>query len=183
MLKNSKESQINLCVLTENRLVFKTSSLTYLKNSLEQNTNKITKKYTHSIVSPKSQGQLKNLSQKRIELRGIFETKEAKNRRVQAKNTFEIIGKSESSDNIKNSNRYRNNISNHRTRVPSIEVPPIKNFSLVHNNSYVEDDRISFSNYRFRITRKIVPISNSKLDISDIDDNEDSMIIRSRYYN
>jgi hypothetical protein len=180
MIRNYKHNQLQLYALTENKLVFKEkmmSKTTKYSNplSFSNPAKKITSPEHKNLSDPKS------LLQKRLEIKIRLESKEALTRKKPAKQSLEVIGKSESNENIKNSTRLRS-VSLHKFNLHQNAKPVVNKITLLacktdYNNKIFPD-----SSSRQKGVRRIVPISNSCFDVSDIEDVEDFIIINSRYF-
>ena len=181
MIRGVQENNFQLYTLTENKLVFKDKffpsttknqpSLFFSKNS--KKTILSTKKLkTHPI---------KNIFQQRQEIKKFLQTKPSQNRQKHAETELKVVGRSESNENIKNSVRYRRSFSEETNKTLKTSVPLIKNIGILCKTD-TNYKKITESTLRVKGNRRIVPISNRKLDLCDFEDTEDCVIIKSRYY-
>lgn len=120
----------------------------------------------------------KNLKEKRTLLRQAFEPKSSNNSKPHLKPRLQIIGKSESKIHSRNTSSQKPALT---TKPPSRRQTTTvqSNESCKFN---IEDALFYLPNSRTQSKRKIVLITNNKLEASEIEEQDEHVIIKSRYF-
>lgn len=161
--------------MPENKLVFKQSSLKTAKTAIPSTV--LSKKQLLSPADLKQTLSSKNLLQKRSQIRKFFDAKETFPRHFpEKKKLFQVIGRSESTDKIKNSTRLRKSFSQTKISFSTKSLPLRSLVKPVTPSNLVVDLNV------IKKTRKIVPIEMPLNDLTDFDDFDDSLVIRPRYF-
>lgn len=168
-----KNNYLNLLLLTENQLIFKKPKIKITSPSIKKNPSmrKSLDFQPKSITS-------KNIKEKRIILRKIFDSKTLPTKNSSKGNNLQIIGKSESQEPSRCPSVHRklNSISRPSNKTLKSLGPspqPSKSNQLIFPFSQKKPRRTII---------QVVPLLTKNQETTELDDLEDSMIIKSRYF-
>lgn len=161
--------------LTENRLVFKAlSSGNILKT---QPISAFGHKRQSSYCSSQFIKPAKNLPQKRLEIRKIFDAKEIEPRKS-IKKVLNVIGKADKAK-VRQILVFNKKNTNFSSQTP-IENPILKITDNIEFVSVCEKYSVSASNSIKG--RKVISIFKQRSEMIDLEDPDDNIFIKSRYY-
>lgn len=166
MHKSSNSQHLHLLLLSNNQLIFRGFNSKFTSPLQKTTTIKL-------FQSPK------NLKEKRHLLRRVLDPKAPKASESSQKQRLQVVGKSE---------------SRICSRTPSIlkkpnlvhKPPSRKQIASVQSNESckfnIEESIFNFPNSRTQLKRKVVPITKNKLETSEIEELDEHVIIKSRYF-
>jgi hypothetical protein len=179
MIKNYRNNNLQLHFIEDKQLISKNTSKKLIKAS---NTVSLEKKEKKTLFSNTVKACEINFFKKRVQIRELFNKKTRLPEKSLKKLNLAVIGKSETVENIKKLNICIKTPSENNLKIPKKKSIPIQSFDNLGLSLSSEQRSFIESSSRLKITRKIVPISNLKIDTSDTEDIETSLNFHSRYY-
>lgn len=172
---SKKSNYLNLLILTNNQLIFKKP-----KSQITSPAAIKPKLTVKSIELPLKSTSTKSVKEKRILLRKVFDSRAITKKSQKNAQNLQIIGKSESQEPSRCPSVHHRLKSISRQSLTKLPISVQTQVSIKSSNS-----NVPLSIYTKRPRRTVVQVIASQIpsqDISEIEDNEESLVIQSRYF-